>query len=94
MHHYKDGDLSYCDSSMIKGLLKFLENNNWEGLFANQPPSAIADFFNIVENNELKTAVKWISAAFGGERKKKNFTIVRSNNTSYESERDLLSILD
>lgn len=51
MHHYKDGDLSYCDSDMIKGLLKFLENNNWEGFFTTQPPSAIADFFKIIENN-------------------------------------------
>jgi hypothetical protein len=94
LHHYKDGHLEYCDSDMIKGLLKFLENNDWENYFSMQTPNAIAEFFKIVENNELKTAVKWISSLSGGERKKKNFTIIAKNGNFHEGERDILSILD
>lgn len=69
---------------MIKGLLKFLENNDWEELFASRPPSAITEFFKIIQTHELRGVVKWISSVFGGERKKKNFTIV--NKTGNYSE--------
>jgi hypothetical protein len=65
MHHYKDKHLEYCDSDMIKGLLKFLENNDWEGLFATRP-NAISEFFKIIETHELRGVVKWISSVFGG----------------------------
>jgi hypothetical protein len=87
MRHYEDGHLEYCDSDMIKGLLKFLENNDWEGLFATRPPSAINEFFRIIETHELRGVVKWISSVFGSERKKKNFTIVSKNNFAEGFER-------
>jgi hypothetical protein len=80
MHHYQDSQLEYCDSDMIKGLLKFLEHNDWEALFATRAPNAISEFFKIIETHELRGVVKWISSVFGGERKKKNYTIVKKNN--------------
>lgn len=92
MRHYQDGQLEYCDSDMIKGLLKFLEHNDWEGLFATSP-TAITEFFKIIETHELRGVVKWISSVFPGERKKKNFTIV-SKDKKFTTEMDLLSILD
>ena len=61
---------------MIMGLLNFLENNDWQMIFAAHPNNAIEHFFKLVQTNDLEVVVKWISSMFQSERKKKNFTIV------------------
>lgn len=42
MDYHQNGNLDYCDSNMVKGLLKFLENNNWEEFIPKRTPTALA----------------------------------------------------